>query len=68
MSFDDNEMFNCHSPDADIICKDCANKIGKTQFSNDYRKISCKVFEWPKTKPIGILTNNENCEYYNQEK
>lgn len=67
MAFDDKEMFNCHSPDDDIVCKDCKYRIGNTLFSNDYHKISCQVFEWPKTKPIEILVSHEDCERYEKE-
>ena len=64
---DNNERFNCKSPDDDIVCKTCKFKIGKTEFSDDYHKISCQKFEWPKVKPISILTEGDDCEEYEKE-
>lgn len=34
MAFDEKEMFATHSPDDDIICKDCKHKIDKTIYSS----------------------------------
>lgn len=52
----------------DIICKDCANKIGVNLQSNNYHKISCKVYEYPDQKPLGILIHGDKCEHYEKEK
>ena len=54
---DNNERFNCKSPDDDIVCKTCKFKIGKTEFSNDYHKI----------KQIEVLTEGADCAEYKEE-
>ena len=50
--------------DDDIICKDCKNNIGDTSYSNDYHKAYCAVYEYPESKPAGILLKSSKCQFY----
>ena len=48
-------------------CKDCLFQIGLTDFSNNYQKCSCAVYEHPDMKPLGVMENKEKCEYHEKE-
>lgn len=66
--FDRNELFNSKNPKDNILCKDCKYKIGKTNYSNNYRKACCAKFEYPICKPYGVLHNISGCTFYTKEK
>lgn len=49
------------------LCKQCKNCMfwnGGNAFSNDYKKSSCAMYEYPNIKPIGVIQNKEDCELY----
>jgi len=48
-------------------CKTCLFRNGGTDFSNDYRKSSCAIFGYPDMKPIEIIRNAGQCEYYEKD-
>lgn len=62
-----DEVIRTKAVPDDIVCKDCANKIGATLQSNNYHKISCAVYEYPVQKPLGILIHGDPCEKYSKE-
>lgn len=45
-------------------CETCEFRIGETLFSNAYFKSSCAIYEYPESKPIGLIFGKELCEYY----
>ena len=49
-------------------CKNCIFRDDGTVYSNDYRKSSCRMYPYPRFKPLAIMNNTENCEFYEQEK
>lgn len=49
-------------------CKTCIFRNDGTVYSNDYRKASCRMYPHPRFKPLAVMNNTENCEYYEQEK
>lgn len=48
-------------------CKTCAFRDDGTVYSSDYRKASCKAYPHPQFKPIAVMNNTENCEFYEKE-
>ena len=58
---DNSDVENCKQ------CKDCLYQIGLTDFSNNYQKTSCAVYEYPDMKPLGVMENRERCEYYEKD-
>ena len=55
-------------PGDDIVCKDCKFKSDGTVYSNDYRKVCCQKFPWPKKiKPTEVLFKNAKCPEYEKE-
>lgn len=48
-------------------CKTCLFRNGGTDFSNDYQKSSCAIFNYPDIKPIEIIRNTGQCEYYEKD-
>lgn len=55
---DNTQFTNCEQ------CKTCMFAIGSTMFSNRFDKSSCRMYEHPNMKPIGVIKNTENCDYY----
>jgi hypothetical protein len=49
-------------------CKNCIFRDDGTVYSNDYRKSCCRMYPYPKFKPISVMDGSERCEYYEQEK
>ena len=49
-------------------CKNCIFRDDGTVYSNDYRKSSCRIYPYPQFKPLGVMNNTEQCEFYEQEK
>jgi hypothetical protein len=48
-------------------CKDCLFQNDGTPYSNDYRKSSCAIFGYPDMKPIEVIRNTGQCEYYEKD-
>ena len=44
-------------------CKNCENWNGGDAFSNRFDKSSCKVYEYPDCKPVGVINNHEICRF-----
>lgn len=49
-------------------CKNCIFQSDGTVWSNDYQKSCCAMFQYPQSKPIGVIKNIVNCEYYEKQK
>ena len=69
-----NEPFRGVETLKPIQCKDCVFR-DKTSIKLDGKvvrvgatKSVCKMFEYPEIKPMGVLKNTEECDYYEQEK
>lgn len=45
-------------------CKDCIFQSDGTQYSNDYRKSSCAIYQYPDMKPIEVIRNAVQCEHF----
>lgn len=49
-------------------CKECIFRDDGTVYSNDYRKSSCRMYPYPRFKPLAVMNNTEDCEFYEKEK
>lgn len=49
-------------------CKSCIFQSDGTVWSNDYQKSCCSMYQYPQSKPIEIIKNTGNCEYYEKQK
>ena len=49
-------------------CKKCKWWDGGDNFSNRYDKSSCKKFPFPDCKPVGVINNQERCEFYTEKR
>ena len=48
-------------------CKNCMFRDDGTVYSNDYKKSCCTMYQYPGMKPIGVINNTEECEFYEKE-
>jgi hypothetical protein len=55
---DNSKIENCRQ------CKTCKHWNGGTDYSNDYQKSSCQIYVYPAMKPIKVIKNTAQCEYY----
>ena len=39
-----------------------------TVYSNHYQKGCCRIYPYPQFKPLEIVMNKAECEYYEKEK
>jgi hypothetical protein len=60
------EEYNPVFVSKDILCKTCANKNGKTKYSNEYTKSNCKEYPFPGLKPGGVLFGKMKCPGYKE--
>lgn len=49
-------------------CKDCIFRDDGTVYSNHYTKSSCRMYPYPKFKPLAVMDGSEQCDYYEKEK
>ena len=45
-------------------CKGCALWGNSDAFSNKYDKVCCDMFPYPQNKPIYVINNEAECEYF----
>lgn len=45
-------------------CKDCVYRDNGDVWSNDYHKSYCMMYEHPERKPLEVINNTGNCEWY----
>lgn len=50
------------------LCKTCKFRLPDTEFTEGYRKCNCEVFVAPEDKPMSILWDNGDCDFYTKEK
>ena len=51
-----------------LIPEQCRNCFFRDREGAGWRKDSCRMFEYPDSKPQGVLENEEECIYYEPEK
>lgn len=56
---DNSQAENCKQ------CKTCIFRDDGTVWSNDYKKSSCQMYQYPSMKPVHVINNKGICEYYN---
>ena len=39
-----------------------------TVYSSHYTKSSCRMYPYPKFKPLAVIDGSEQCDYYEKEK
>lgn len=49
-------------------CKDCIFRDDGTVYSSHYQKGCCRIYPYPQFKPLEIVMNKAECEYYKKEK
>lgn len=49
------------------LCKKCKFAYPDTEFTEGYRKANCLVFEPPEDKPMEILWENADCDFYTEK-
>ena len=49
-------------------CKDCIFRDDGTVYSSHYTKSSCRMYPYPKFKPLAVMYGSEQCEFYEKEK
>lgn len=54
-------------PPSAKLCKTCKFAYPNTEFTKGYEKTNCKVFEPPEDKPMEILWENANCDFYTEK-
>lgn len=47
-------------------CEYCKYRDDGTVWSNDYRKICCFMYQYPKYKPMGVIHCTEECDFYDE--
>lgn len=70
--FDKNEGMKTTQVSRDkIVCKTCAFKNGGGDnldgFVPHYTKSICQKYPFPSSKPLGVLFNGTDCEFYEPE-
>lgn len=48
-------------------CKTCVYRDNGDVWSNHYTKASCQIYEYPDHKPVKVINNQEECEFYTEE-
>ena len=48
-------------------CKNCLFKSDGTVWSNKYNKSYCRIYQYPRIKPLYVINNERTCEYYHNE-
>ena len=65
----ENEILSDNSQKEDCKqCKNCVFQSDGTVWSNDYRKCSCMVYQHPNTKPLDVIDNKAECQFFNKRK
>jgi hypothetical protein len=55
---DNTQTVNCQQ------CEDCIHRDDGTVWSNHFTKSCCKMFQYPKFKPLEVINNTGECIYY----
>lgn len=48
-------------------CKLCLFQSDGTAFSNHYQKGCCAMYPYPAMKPLGVMHNTEECDFFEKK-
>jgi hypothetical protein len=47
-----------------VLCKTCKFAYPNTEYTKGYEKANCQVFESPEDKPMEVLWDGADCDFY----